>query len=169
MKIWNIAIALFVSLQALPCITQDRATPGPAQPGAAAPSRDPNSTETDLAVPLCPASFDDGLELNGIAGRTDKSVAQPTVKHMPEPEYPPGWLDYVPKKRKRSMMTYEAVLSFVVDADGNPQTPCLMKSAGYGLDAAAAKLIQQYQFAPATKDGKPVPKRISMSITSTKY
>jgi outer membrane biosynthesis protein TonB len=41
---------------------------------------------------------------------------------------------------------------------------CLTKSAGYGLDAEAANVVQKYRFNPATKDGKPVPKRISVDI-----
>ena len=36
----------------------------------------------------------------------------------------------------------------------------LSRSAGYGLDAKAAEAVGQYEFSPATKDGKPVAARI---------
>jgi len=39
-----------------------------------------------------------------------------------------------------------------------------MQSAGYGLDAEAAEAVQQYRFAPATKEGKPVAARIHVQV-----
>jgi TonB family protein len=40
-----------------------------------------------------------------------------------------------------------------------------VQSAGYGLDAKAEEAAQQYRFAPATKDGQPVPVRITVVMT----
>src|SRR6266436_6301682 len=37
----------------------------------------------------------------------------------------------------------------------------------YGLDKQAVKATQQWEFEPGTKDGKPVPVRISIEITFT--
>jgi outer membrane biosynthesis protein TonB len=38
-----------------------------------------------------------------------------------------------------------------------------------GLDANAADTVRKYRFTPATKDGKPVPVRIAMSVTFKAY
>jgi len=48
------------------------------------------------------------------------------------------------------------MLGLVVDATGKPGQVCLMRSAGYGLDANAAKAAEGYHFEPGMKGGKPV-------------
>ncbi len=56
-------------------------------------------------------------------------------------------------------------MALVVDTNGYPQDVCLLRSAGYGLDANAEKAVGQYKFDPATKDGKPVPARITIQVS----
>jgi protein TonB len=68
------------------------------------------------------------------------------------------------QERKGRITHFEAVLSLVVNSDGKPQNVCLVQSAGYGLDAKAAEAVQQYRFAPATKEGKPVAVRIHVQV-----
>ena len=141
--------------------SQQPPAPTTDQPAAAPIVRDPHSTNADLAVPLCPATFDDSLETDGIAGKADKSVKPPAPTYQPEVEF----TDEARRLKKRNQeLRFEVDLSLVVDASGKPQNVCLTKSAGYGLDAEAANVVQKYRFKPATKDGKPVPKRISVDI-----
>ena len=44
-----------------------------------------------------------------------------------------------------------------------------MKSAGHGLDVQAEEAVRRYKFAPATKDGKPVPMRIVVELNFKTY
>jgi TonB family protein len=120
--------------------------------------RDPHSTAADLAVPLCPATFNDSLETDGVVSKGDKTVTPPKAKHMANAKFSPE------ARRQKEIKHFEAIVSMVVDADGKPQNVCLMQSAGYGLDAEAAEAVQQYRFAPATKEGKPVAARIHVQV-----
>jgi TonB family protein len=139
--------------QQAPAPTPDQAAPVPIV-------RDPNSTEADLAVPLCPATFNDSLDTDGIAAMRDKSVTHPIPTYQPVPEAS----DEARRLNQRPLF-FRVMLSLVVDAMGNPQNACLKQSAGYGLDAQAAKAVQLYRFKPATKDGNPVAKRIFLGFT----
>jgi TonB family protein len=153
--------AYVIVLTATAVWSQQAPAPTPDQPAPAPVVRDPHSTKADLAVPLCPATFDDSLETDGIAGKADKSVKPPTLTRQPEVEF----TDEARRLKKQNQeLRFEVDLSLVVDASGRPQNVCLTKSAGYGLDAEAANVVQNYRFKPATKDGKPVPKRISVDI-----
>lgn len=121
--------------------------------------RNPHSTKEDLAVPLCPATFDDSLATDGIVGRGTDGVTRPKPKHLADPR-PSD--EAVRLKRSEGVALLRAKVTFVVDMNGNPRDLCLSESAGYGIDLEAAKAIQQSKFIPAIKDGKPVPVRISM-------
>jgi TonB family protein len=138
-------------------------TPAPAadQPAAAPIVRGPHSTKADLAVPLCPATFNDSLETDGIAGRSDKNVTPPIARYQPEAE-----MSDEARRLHRSgqILNFEVVISLVVDSTGRPQGVCVRRSSGYGLDAQAAKSVEQYQFDPATKDGVHVAKRIFVEV-----
>jgi protein TonB len=65
---------------------------------------------------------------------------------------------------KKGILYFVAHLSLVVDITGKPQDVCLTQSVGYGLDAKAAEAVQEYQFNPAIKDGKPVAARIVVQV-----
>jgi len=141
-----------------------------AQPEATARARDPHSTAADLAVPLCPAKFDDNLETNGIATSDDKKVIPPKLVHSVLADFPQEIGQVRCRKRQKDGLGFESKseVSIVVDERGNPKSFCLKKTSGYGLDANAAKAIQQYTFDPATEDGKPVPYRLSVEIDFTR-
>jgi len=122
---------------------------------------------------MCPASFNDSLATNGIADSKDKTVTPPKVIHFADAEFSDEARRAlgVAKKKKKQVVDFEgvSVLSLVVDDHGNPQNLCISKSIGYGLDANAAKAVQQYRFDPATKDGKPVAWRISIQVDFVLY
>jgi periplasmic protein TonB len=69
------------------------------------------------------------------------------------------------KKRHLAPFSGIVLIRLVVDEHGNPQNVCIQKSLGLGLDANAAKAVEQYRFAPASKDGEPVPDRITVEVS----
>jgi TonB family protein len=140
---------------------QQDPAPNMHQAPAAPVTRNAKSTPADLAVPLCPQRYDDGPLTNGIAPLSDGTITRPKVTHMVNPTFSDEARN---QKRKGRISHFEADLSFVVNTDGEPESVCLMESAGYGLDAKAAEAVQQYRFAPATKDGKPVAVRTHAQV-----
>ena len=158
--------SLFAILLDLPaaCFAQQSVPTTPSQPVtvAAAPVRDPHSNSADLAVPLCPAKFEDSLASDGIASQLRKEgVKPPEVLKSPEAEFS----DEARKlKRKGQELDFIVIIGLVVGSDGAPQNVCVSRSAGYGLDAKAAETAGQYEFAPATNDGKPVAARIHIEV-----
>ncbi len=126
-------------------------------------TRAAHSSKADLSVPLCPAKFNDGLEIDGIAARNEEGLTHPIPRYQPEAEMSDE------ARRSNGETDFVVVLSFVVDADGQTKDVCLIRSAGYGLDANAANTTERYKFDPATKDGKPVPMRIRMEVSFRKF
>jgi TonB family protein len=149
------------------CFGQQTAPANPAQPQSTAPVRDPNSTSADLAVPLCPAKFDDSLATDGIAAHfRDEGVTPPVVRHSVEAKFSD---EARQQKRKGQELDFVVVMGLVVSNNGGPQNICIARSAGYGLDAKAAEAVQQYKFAPASKDGEPVAARLNIEVDFRLY
>lgn len=121
--------------------------------------RDPHSTKADLAIPLCPAKFDDSLDTDRIADLSrDVSVTLPKLLYSPGPEFSEE------ARRQKRRGQFNVVLVAVVNTVGGTQNICLMESAGYGLDAKATEAVQKYRFEPASKDGKRVAARVSLTV-----
>jgi TonB family protein len=57
-----------------------------------------------------------------------------------------------------------ALVSLVVDANGNPQDIRIAKSLGLGLDERAIEAVQKWRFKPGMKAGKPVKVRIQVEV-----
>lgn len=111
--------------------------------------------------PTCPATFDDGLDKNGIATKDETGVSPAKVTFAPEAETSEEARRYA---LKNNGLYASSIIFFVIDKDGATRDLCLQKAAGLGLDANAAKAIAQYRFTPATKDGKTVATRSSAEI-----
>ncbi len=47
-------------------------------------------------------------------------------------------------------------MQIVVDKDGNPQNPRVIRTLGMGLDEKAVEAVMKYRFRPGMKAGKPV-------------
>jgi protein TonB len=63
-----------------------------------------------------------------------------------------------------------ALVEVIIDAQGNPQNPRMVRILGMGLDENAIKAIMQFKFKPAMKDGKtPVPVKIAVEINFRIY
>jgi TonB family protein len=118
--------------------------------------------------PACPAKFDDSLATSGIVGKDTEGVTPPKPTHTPEAEFS----DEARRGIDRAgIKNFESVslLGLVVDTTGKPQDLCIKKSAGYGLDIQAAKAVWKYRFKPATKDGHPVPMRLTVEVNFKRY
>jgi len=62
------------------------------------------------------------------------------------------------------------VVELIVDAQGNPQNPHVVRALGMGLDEKAVEAVRKYKFKPAMKDGKtPVPVMIDVEVDFRLY
>ena len=77
------------------------------------------------------------------------AVLPPTLTHQVEPKYP-----HLSVGRPVSS---RVILGLVVDAQGLPTQIHVINSGGSEFDGSAIKAVEQYRFAPATENGKPVP------------
>ena len=62
------------------------------------------------------------------------------------------------------------LISLIVDAQGNPQNPRVVRALGMGLDEKALEAVRKYKFKPALKDGRtPVPVMITVEVNFRLY
>jgi TonB family protein len=61
------------------------------------------------------------------------------------------------------------VISVIIDAQGNPQSPHVVRALGMGLDEKALAAVMRYRFKPAKKDGKPVAVRMIVEVNFRLY
>jgi periplasmic protein TonB len=61
------------------------------------------------------------------------------------------------------------MVSIIVDSNGYPQNPRILRSLGMGLDEKALDAVRGYRFKPAMKDGKPVPVMITVEVNFRLY
>ena len=145
----------------------------PAQPATldaakaqATKDQGPQLSEMDkfLACPAGGGVLPDPQGVQKIGG----SVKPPKVLNQVDAAFPK---DFRKTVRKRLFRSFQAVsiVTFVVDTEGNPQSLCVQKPAGYGLDGEAMKAVRRYRFEPATKDGKPIPARLQVEVTFRLY
>ena len=60
------------------------------------------------------------------------------------------------EEARRKRLEGVCLVSLIVDAQGNPQSPRVIKGLGSGLDENAIDAVKRYRFKPATENGKPV-------------
>jgi protein TonB len=61
------------------------------------------------------------------------------------------------------------VVAIIVDKQGNPQNPRVVRALGMGLDEKAIEAVMKYKFHPAMKDGKPVAVPVNIEINFRLY
>lgn len=62
------------------------------------------------------------------------------------------------------------LIQLIVDAQGNPQNPRVVRALGMGLDEKALEAVRKYKFRPAMRDGKtPVPVMITVEVNFRLY
>lgn len=80
--------------------------------------------------------------------RLDDTIKQPKLLRKVEPQYSRAALD----ARIQGTVMFEIVVS----EKGLPTDINILSPLGFGLDERAQAALEQWRFAPATKDGKPV-------------
>ncbi len=61
------------------------------------------------------------------------------------------------------------LISLIVDAQGNPQNPRVVRALGMGLDEKALEAVRKYKFKPAMKGNTPVPVMITVEVNFRLY
>jgi TonB family protein len=92
----------------------------------------------------------------GGAYKVGGSVLAPRPLAMPDPDYT--------EQAREAKLQGMCVLKLIVGADGKPRDIRVIRSLGMGLDEKAMAAVSQWTFAPATKDGMPVPVQISVQV-----
>jgi protein TonB len=96
----------------------------------------------------------------GIGGGTFRvggSVLAPRPLATPDPEYT--------EQAREAKLQGMCVLGLIVGVDGKPRDIRVIRKLGMGLDEKAMIAVSQWTFAPATKDGTPVPVQISVQVS----
>ncbi|MGA2650734.1 MAG: TonB family protein [Terracidiphilus sp.] len=128
---------------------------------ASAVAYKPAEQTSTVPAPTCPPTFEFHPEVDGIYN-VGGDIKAPKLKHY----VPAQWSNEAKTRGAFNPFKPEpSAVSFVVDTQGLPQDVCILKPAGYGLDAEAAKAVWQYRFQPATKsDGTAVAVRVSIHV-----
>jgi TonB family protein len=99
-----------------------------------------------------------GGGLYQIGGR----VSAPVALITPEAEFS--------DEARRAKYQGVCLISMIVDANGNPQNPRVVRALGMGLDEKALEAVRKYKFKPAMKDGRtPVPVMITVEVNFRLY
>ena len=69
------------------------------------------------------------------------------------------WRSFTPEaefsdEARRAKYQGVCLISLIVDAQGNPQDPRVIRPLGMGLDEKALEAVRKYKFKPAMKDGR---------------
>jgi len=88
----------------------------------------------------------------GVAAETP-----PRAIYSPQPEY----TDEARQSRREGI----CVVSLMVGIDGRPSNVVVTKKLGMGLDEKAVEALRKWKFEPARRSGRPVPARLSLSLS----
>jgi TonB family protein len=90
------------------------------------------------------------------------AVSAPVLVHSVDPEFS--------DEARRAKFQGVCLISIIVDAQGNPLNPRVVRPLGMGLDEKAIAAIKQFRFRPAMKDGKTaVPVALTVEINFRLY
>jgi TonB family protein len=70
---------------------------------------------------------------------------------------------------RRAKFQGVCLISLIVDVQGNPQNPRVIRTLGMGLDEKALEAVRKYKFKPAMKGGTPVPVSITVEVNFRLY
>ncbi len=100
-------------------------------------------------------NYGDGLE--HVGGK----VSAPVAYLQPDAEFS--------DEARRAKYQGVVVVAIIVDAQGNPQNPRVVRALGMGLDEKAIEAVMKYRFHPAMKAGKPVAVPVNIEINFRLY
>ncbi|MGA2651782.1 MAG: energy transducer TonB [Terracidiphilus sp.] len=103
-----------------------------------------------------------GGNIGGGLYRVGGGVSPPVALNSVEAEFS--------DEARRAKYQGVCLISLIVDAQGNPQNPRVVRALGMGLDEKALEAVRKYKFKPAMKDGKtPVPVMITVEVNFRLY
>jgi len=103
-----------------------------------------------------------GGNTGGGVFRVGGQISAPQPLLTPEAEFS--------DEARRAKYQGEVMITLIVDAQGNPQNPRVVRPLGMGLDEKALEAVRKYKFKPALKDGKPpVPVIITIAVNFRLY
>jgi TonB family protein len=115
------------------------------------------------AQSLQPNQTDTSTELTKVCSQKNA----PPCATPPRPIYSPP-PEYSAQARKAG---YQGVctLGVIVEANGRTSHITVLRSLGMGLDEKAIEAVKVWKYAPALRDGKPVPVQIAVEIAFHLY
>ncbi len=103
-----------------------------------------------------------GGNAGGGVYRVGGGISAPVPIVWPEAEFS--------DEARRAKYQGVCLVSLIVDAQGNPQNPRVVRPLGMGLDEKALEAVRKYKFKPALKDGRtPVPVMITVEVNFRLY
>lgn len=103
-----------------------------------------------------------GGNTGGGVFRVGGQISAPVPIVQPEAEFS--------DEARRAKYQGEVMITLIVDAQGNPQNPRVVRPLGMGLDEKALEAVRKYKFRPAMKDGRtPVPVLITIAVNFRLY
>jgi periplasmic protein TonB len=103
-----------------------------------------------------------GGNAGGGVYRVGGGISAPIALVTPEAEFS--------DEARRAKYQGVVLISLIVDAQGNPQNPRVVRPLGMGLDEKAMEAVRKYKFKPAMKDGHiPVPVMITVEVNFRLY
>ncbi len=103
----------------------------------------------------------EGGNTGGGVYRIGGGVSAPVAIFTPEAEFS--------DEARRAKYQGVCLISLIVDAQGNPQNPRVVRPLGMGLDEKALEPVRKYKFKPAMKGGKPVAVMMSIEVNFRLY
>jgi len=103
----------------------------------------------------------EGGNIGGGLYQVGGGVSAPVVIHSVDPEFS--------DEARRAKYQGICLISVIVDAQGNPQNPRVVRALGMGLDEKAIEAIRQFKFKPAMKGKTPVAVMITVEINFRLY
>jgi len=112
-------------------------------------------------IPLAKGTSAEASDPQSGSSRMPRGTRPPRTTYSPEPEF----------SEAARVAKYQGTvaLSLMVDKDGVPTNVRITRAVGYGLDAKAVKAVESWTFAPAEKDGLPVPAQIVVEVNFHLY
>jgi len=93
--------------------------------------------------------------------RIGGGVSAPVPIFTPEAEFS--------DEARRAKYQGVCLISLIVNANGDPVNPRVVRPLGMGLDEKALEAVRKYKFKPAMKEGKPVPVMMSIEVNFRLY
>lgn len=97
-----------------------------------------------------------GLAFGQGSVQETRRLAAPVPIHRADPEYT--------EEARNAKIEGAVLIHMVIDENGVPTDPKVVRSLDKGLDEKAIEAVKQWRFKPGLKDGKPVPVSANIEV-----